>query len=75
MISNTLIFLQLQLQATPQNSLLWIHLWPDSGLPGCLTTFSDVAVPVKTKLMRGPAEAQSFSEPFLYSTYSPMGLS
>lgn len=28
MISNTLIFLQLHLQATPHNSLLWIHLWP-----------------------------------------------
>lgn len=34
MISNTLLFLQLRedsvlhLQAIPQNSLLWIHLWP-----------------------------------------------
>lgn len=38
---------------------------PGSGLPGCLSTFSDVAVPVKPKLRRLPAEAQSFWEPFL----------
>lgn len=33
---------------------------PGSGLPACLSTFSDVAVPVKPKLTRLPAEAQSF---------------